>query len=374
MRVIHIITGLGDGGAENILYKICKHDCLNKHIVISITNEGKYSSILKKMGIKVYCMNMKIYSILKFFYLIRLLRLLKPDIVQTWLVHGDFIGGIAAKLAGIKNIVWNILYSKLDISTEKIRTILLIKILAKLSYVIPKLIIVISKSAQKNCQYLGYQKKKLILIFSGFDLSIFKTNKYQKLFFRKKIKLKKKTPLIGIVARYHPTKDHQNLLNALSIIKSNGIDFCCVFVGYGMDKKNKILINEIKRLQLSTNVKLLGANKNIPQIMNGLDINILCSKSEGFPSVIGEAMACGTPCVVTDVGDSALIVGKTGWVVPPMDSNKLAITIEKAISKIGKNNWRNRCDKAKLRVKNNFEINKMIKSNLVKKFMIKFNK
>ena len=85
MRVIHIITGLGDGGAENILYKICKHDCLNKHIVISITNEGKYSSILKKMGIKVYCMNMKIYSILKFFYLIRLLRLLKPDIVQTWL-------------------------------------------------------------------------------------------------------------------------------------------------------------------------------------------------------------------------------------------------------------------------------------------------
>ena len=73
-------------------------------------------------------------------------------------------------------------------------------------------------------------------------------------------------------------------------------------------------------------------------------------------------MACGTPCVVTDVGDSALIVGKTGWVVPPMDSNKLAITIEKAISKIGKNNWRNRCDKAKLRVKNNFEINKMIKS------------
>ena len=362
MKVVHIITGLGDGGAENILYKICKHDHLNKHIVISITNKGKYFFILKKMGIKVYCMNIKFYSILNFFYLIRLLRLLKPDIVQTWLVHGDFIGGVAARLAGIKNIIWTILYSKLDISTEKIRTIVLIKILAKLSYVIPKLIVVISKSVQKNCQNLGYQKKKLILIFSGFDLSTFKTNKYQKLLLRKKIKIKKQTPLIGIVARYHPTKDHQNLLNALSKIRSNYIDFYCVFVGYGMDKKNKILINEIKRLQLSANVKLLGANKNIPQIMNGLDINILCSKSEGFPSVIAEAMACGTPCIVTDVGDSSLIVGKTGWVVPPMDSNKLANSIEKALSKIGKVNWKNRCDQARLRVKNNFEINKMIKS------------
>ena len=58
------------------------------------------------MGITVYCMNMKFYSILNFFYLIRLLRLLRPDIVQTWLVHGDFIGGIAARLAGIKNIIW----------------------------------------------------------------------------------------------------------------------------------------------------------------------------------------------------------------------------------------------------------------------------
>ena len=96
--------------------------------------------------------------------------------------------------------------------------------------------------------------------------------------------------------------------------------------------------------------------------MNGLDINILCSISEGFPSVIAEAMACGTPCIVTDVGDSSLIVGQTGWVVPPMDSNKLANSIEKALSKIGKVNWKNRCDQARLRVKNNFEINKMIKS------------
>ena len=129
-----------------------------------------------------------------------------------------------------------------------------------------------------------------------------------------------------------------------------------------MNRKNKILFNEIKRLQLDNYVKLLGPKNNISQVMNGLDVNILCSKSEGFSSVIVEAMACGTPCVVTDVGDSAFIVGKTGWIVPPKDSIKLANTIEKALSEIGKKNWKKRCDQARLRVKNNFGISKMIKS------------
>ena len=361
MKIVHIITGLRDGGAENILFKICQHDHFNDHIIISFISGGKYFLLLKKMGIKVYCINMKFYSLLNFFYLIKLLRYLKPDIVQTWLVHGDFIGGVAARLAGIKNIVWNVLYSKLDISTEKLRTLLLIRILAKLSYVIPKLIIVVSKNAKKNCQNLGYCSKKLRLIFSGFDLSLFRISKYQKLYFRKKIKIKKQTRLIGIVARYHPIKDHKNLLNALSIIRSKNINFYCTFVGFDMNRKNKILINEIKRLQLERYVKLLGTKNNISQVMNGLDIHILCSKSEGFPSVIVEAMACGTPCIVTAVGDSALIVGKTGWVVPPKNSLKLANVIEQALSEIDKNNWKKRCAQARLRVKNNFEMEKMIK-------------
>jgi glycosyltransferase involved in cell wall biosynthesis len=362
MKIVHIITGLEDGGAENILYKICKHDNYNHNIVISLISGGKYFSLLKKLGIKVYCVNIKFYSIINFFYLIKLLRTLNPDVVQTWLILGDFIGGIAARLAGIQNIVWNILYSKLDISTEKLRNLLIIRMLSKLSYIIPKLIIVVSKNSKKNCQNLGYCRKKLCVIFSGFDLSFFKINKYQKLYFRKKIKIKKNIPLIGIVARYHPIKDHENLLNALSIIKSKNIDFNCIFVGSDMNRNNKILINQIKRLQLDNHIKLLGPTSNISQVMNGLDINILCSKSEGFSSVIVESMACGTPCVVTDVGDSAFIVGKTGWIVQPKNSLKLANALEGALIDLRKKNWKRRCDQARLRVKNNFEISKMIKS------------
>ena len=100
MKVVHIITGLGDGGAEHVLFKICKYDTHNKHVVISLKGPGKYYSLLKKIGIKVYCLNIKFYSINKFFLLMKLLHSLKPDIVQTWLVHADFLGGIASRLAG----------------------------------------------------------------------------------------------------------------------------------------------------------------------------------------------------------------------------------------------------------------------------------
>src|SRR6056300_1672924 len=107
MKIVHIITGLGDGGAEHILYKICKYDFKNEHVVISLKDKGKYFSILKKLGIKAYCLNLNFFSILKIIHLIKLLRSLRPHIVQTWLVHGDLIGGISARLAGIKKIVWN---------------------------------------------------------------------------------------------------------------------------------------------------------------------------------------------------------------------------------------------------------------------------
>ena len=219
MKVVHIITGLGDGGAEHALFKICKYDVSNKHFVISLKGPGKYFSLLNKLGIKVYCLNVNFFSIIKFISLIKLLRFLKPDIVQTWLVHADFIGGIAARLAGIKNIFWNIRYSNIEIGKAKLTTVIIIKILSILSYLIPKFIITVSKKAKKIYEKIGYNGKIIKFIPNGYDLSILKINKHQKKNFKKKIKIKKKIPLIGKVARFDPQKDHLNLLNAFSLIR-----------------------------------------------------------------------------------------------------------------------------------------------------------
>ena len=362
MKITHIITGLGDGGAENVLFKVCKYDLANKHVVISLKGPGKYFLPLRKLNIKVYCLDLNFFSIHKFFFLIKLLRYLKPDVVQTWLVHADFLGSIAARLAGIKNILWNVRYSNIETGKAKLTTIFIIKILAIISYFIPKIIIIVSKRAKKIYEIIGYNKKLFQFIPNGFDLSTLKINKIKKINFKKKIKIKKNIPLIGNVARYDPQKDHLNLLNALSLIRNKNIKFFCLLVGYNITKNNIDLISEIKRLELSNHVKLVGQSNDIPNIMNGLDIHILSSSyGEGFPNVVAESMACGTPCIVTNVGDSALIVGKTGWVVPPKNSIKLAKAIEDALYEINTARWSKRCSKARQKVKESYDIEKMIK-------------
>lgn len=360
MKIIHIITGLKEGGAEQTLYKICKHDIKNEHIIISLSQSGKYLRLIKKLKIKVYQFNFKIYSIIQFFYLIKLIRLLKPNVVQTWLVHGDFIGGLATKFAGFDQIVWNIRYSKLDKTSAKLTTICLIRILSKLSFIIPKLIIGVSNSVLKNCKILGYSQNKLRLIFNGYEL-FNKENSKLKINYRKKHKVQKNIPILGSVARYDETKDHINLLKALSILKKKNINFLFLLVGTNINHKNKTLVNQVKEFKLWNSVKLLSNQNNILQIMSIIDLHVLSSKTEGFPNVVAEAMSCGTPCVVTDVGDSSLIVGKTGWIVPPNNPIKLANAIVKGIVEIDKKDWKVRCKKSKKRIENNFGIDKMIK-------------
>ena len=133
MKILHIITSLGDGGAEHTLFKICKGDVSYEHVVISLKGPGKYYLKLKKLGVEVYFLNLNFYSVNKFFYLIKLIRSIKPKIIQTWLVHADLIGSFAAKLSGVKNIVWNIRYSNLALGKANLVTIFLISILKKLS-------------------------------------------------------------------------------------------------------------------------------------------------------------------------------------------------------------------------------------------------
>ena len=128
-----------------------------------------------------------------------------------------------------------------------------------------------------------------------------------------------------------------------------------------MSKKNNKLISNINKLKLSNHIKLLGQNNNISEVMNAIDIHVLSSSyGEGFPNVVAEAMACGTPCIATDVGDSALLIGKTGWVVPPKNPIKLAKAIEKALNEQKTLKWNKRCTNARLRIRKKFGISRMI--------------
>ncbi len=361
MKIVHIITGLGDGGAEHTLFKICKYDTKNNHIVISLKGPGKYFSLLSKIGIKVYCINFHFFSIPKFFFLIKILRSLRPNLVQTWLVHADFLGSIAARIAGIDSIVWNVRYSNIQIGKAKLTTIMVIRLLSILSYFLPQKILTVSKKAKKIYEGVGYKRNIFKFIPNGYDLSILKINNGERIKFKKKNKLQNHVSVIGNVARYDPQKDHFNLLKALSLIRSKNLNFVCILVGYNMNKNNVELTSEIKKLKLSNYVKLLGQSNKISQVMNGIDIHVLSSSyGEGFPNVVAEAMSCGTPCIVTDVGDSAFVVGKNGWIVPPRNVIKLTEAIEKALKEKNTKKWNKRCNRARLRIKEKFSISKMI--------------
>jgi glycosyltransferase involved in cell wall biosynthesis len=362
VKIIHIITGLNDGGAEGVLYRLCKHDNLNNHLVVSIMDSGKYGPMLEAMGVTVTTLNMSPGrpSPIAFIRLLQLLLRQKPDIVQTWMYHADLFGGLTARMAGVSTVFWGIRQTTFKTGISKKSTVWIVQILAKLSWYVPSRIVVCAQQAIDVHEALGYDRRIMHFIPNGYDLESLRPDLDPTGAFKDKIKTNQTAPLIGMVGRFDAQKDHANLLDALIILYDRGINFRCVLVGTGLNSSNYEITKEILQRNLEDHVHLLGQRNDIPIIMNAIDIHVLSSESEGFPNVVCEAMACGTPCVVTDVGDAAYIVGDTGWVVPPSDPVALSIAIEEAIMELSGPYWQNRTQAARNRIQENFSIERMV--------------
>jgi glycosyltransferase involved in cell wall biosynthesis len=161
--------------------------------------------------------------------------------------------------------------------------------------------------------------------------------------------------LIGLVARYDPLKDHSGFLKAAGQLNRAYPKVRFVLAGYEVTQENAVLDKEIIRHGLEGRVHLLGERRDVPDIMAGLDFLVSSSISEGFPNVIGEAMACGVPCVVTDAGDSAFLVGDTGRVVRPKDPEALTSGMQELIE-LGSEQRRRLGMVARERVNNTFSL------------------
>lgn len=305
--------------------------------VISLTHIGSIGEKIRLLGVPVDALGMKagVPSPRFLFKLIAMIQKEKPDIVQTWMYHADLIGGIAAKVVGRTPTIWGIRQTNLDPMTNKRMTLWTAKICAKISGIVPNKIVCCSEASRTIHAAFGYNEVKMKVIPNGFDLNDFKPDHNANVSVREELGLGMDDIIIGNVARFDPLKDHANLIRAASIVcrKYSNIHF--VLCGDGISWDNKELRESLLNARLEKVFHLLGQRSDIPRLTAAFDIACLSSCSEGFPNVIGEAMACEVPCVVTDVGDSASIVADTGLVVPPSDSEKLADALIKMIESGG---------------------------------------
>lgn len=328
INVLHVITGLKTGGAESMLLKLLERLDRERYMpmVISLTTIGDIGPRIAALGIPVQALEMTsgLPSPSGFFGLLRQIRQFKPDIVHTWLYHADLLGGLAARLAGIRRVVWTLRQSNLSPHLNKRSTLLVVQICSWLSRWLPKQILSCSDQACRTHAAVGYCQKKMRVIPNGFDLDRFVPSISARESVRAEIGVVDDVQLVGLVARYDPQKNHLGFVVAASLIHKVRPTVHFLWVGAGVDKENIALSEAIAHANLQDVSHMLGRRDDMPRLMASLDVLVSPSHGEAFPNVIGEAMSCAVPCVVTDVGDSAEIVGDTGKVVPAGDMGGIA--------------------------------------------------
>lgn len=314
---MHVIVGLEVGGAEHMLCRlVIAQQKYWQCMTVSLTDIGPLGVSLSNAGVEVQALGVRspVGLLMAVWRLRKLIRKFKPDVVQTWMPHGDLIGGLAARLEGVRNVVWGIRATTMvgaSLATRVIR-----RLCAVLSHIIPTHIVSAAQASQRAHIALGYDAARMSVIPNGFDVLRFKPDSLARQLLRKEWCLDDNQVLIGHVGRWDAAKDHLGFIKAAGGL-ANEIEACrFIMLGLNIDENNENLIQAIRDTRCPERFLLLGERSDVPSCLAAIDIFCLSSKTEGFPNVVGEAMACGVPCVVTDVGDASLIVGDTGWVVP----------------------------------------------------------
>ena len=291
-----------------------------------------------------------------------LIRRHEPRIMHHWMYHGALAGGVATMGSRLTPIVWGIHNGKLLSGKDKFLTRCVSWILARHSHRWPSKIVFCAKSAETAHLSAGYCGRNSVVIPNGCDLATFTVCPHLRSEGQRLLRSTGSSgpPLLGMVARYNPLKGHSVLIEALSSLAKRGIAFRCALIGDGVNESNAELANLIARANLRDKVVVVGAIERVPAAMNAIDILVLPSLGEAFPNVVVEAMACGTPCVASDVGDVGSILGESGWLVPPGNPEALALAISQAISEMGTNKWCGRLEEARKRIQNDYSLERMV--------------
>ncbi|MBN2386538.1 MAG: glycosyltransferase [Anaerolineales bacterium] len=333
IRLLHVITGLQVGGAELALQRLLVglDRAEFEPAVVALTGDGPVGEGLRARGIPVTTLELapgrpdpRLVLGLR-----RVLRCFDPDLVQSWMYHADLVAALAVPRR--IPLVWNIHHTVADLAGLKPATRLVVRWNARLSHSAPDRIVCCAEATRTTHAALGYCTERMLVIPNGVDPDIFRPDPAARGEVREQLGLDPAAPLIGMCARFHPDKDHQTFLQAAELLHAGrpGVGF--VLWGSGVVPDNPSLAGWIGTGSLRNRLHLLGQRDDSPRLAAALDLATLSSASEAFPTVLVEAMACGVPCVTTDVGDAARIVGATGLTVPCRDPQALAAAWERVL-------------------------------------------
>ena len=323
MRILHIIPSLEVGGAEVMLARLCPALSAQgfENKVISMKGEGPILPRLQNCAVPVECLNLNSGGGLvpAWRRLRTMIHRYDPEVIHAWMYHA----GLAARSVAWGNrrpsLVLGVHAVPLDLELEKPRTRAVIRILARLSSGFDAICYVSKASAEVHAS-MGYAGRITQIIPNGFDVGGFKPDPEARKRIRTELKISSNAIVIGLVARWHPMKDHTNFLRAASIFLKTHPDANFVLVGPGIDANNGTLMKSAEELGVLASLRLCGCRTDMAAINASLDIATSSSAyGESLPLSMGEAMACAVPCVATAVGGVSEIVGDTGIVVPPGD-------------------------------------------------------
>jgi glycosyltransferase involved in cell wall biosynthesis len=364
LNIVFVITGLGQGGAETMLLKLLQNIDRSKFSpqVVTLSSAGELGPAITALGIPVVALNMarNWRALAAVPRLIRHLRTEKPDIVHTWMYHADLLGGIAARAAGLRELVWGIRHSNLSPAVNKRSTLAVVALCARLSHWLPKSILVCSEAARRAHVAHGYSARKMAVIPNGFDISRFKSEPQARDAVRKELGLAPDALLIGVVARFDPQKNHVGFLQAMGLLHPQWPTAHFLLAGKGIDRNNRPLLEAARKAGIDGHCHFIGPRADIPRVMASLDVLVSPSHGEAFPNVLGEAMACEIPCVVTDVGDCAYIIGDTGRIVTRSDDAAGLADATASVLAMSSDARKALGKKARERVTEHFEIRRVV--------------
>jgi glycosyltransferase involved in cell wall biosynthesis len=335
IKVLHAITTLEIGGAECMLLRLLEAGARDQFApsVLSLMDpdEAQVATVtaqIAALGVTIATLGMPQGghpSLANLWRLCRIVRAANPDLLQGWMYHGSLAATLGSwALRHRPPVLWNIRHSVHDLALEKPLTRLIIRLSARLSR-LPQAIIYNSRVSAAQHAGLGFDARQAVVIPNGFDGERFRPRPEATGRLRAELGIDPARAVIGMVARDHPMKDPGSLVRAVALLQARGHAVHLVIVGSGLDQTHRELVKVVRECGLGAQVSLLGERTDVPAVVAGFDVAALSSAwGEGFPNVLGEAMASGVPCVATDVGDCSWVLGPHGVIVPPRDSEALA--------------------------------------------------